>query len=67
MEGAAIERGEVIEMADGRCRVQSFTRPGITTPMIPVLPVQTDVDVQVGDHVYFFVFPDGHGAVLMTF
>ena len=61
--GAPIERGEVLEAAEGGYRVKSLTRPGVTTPPIPALLGDT---FSVGEKVYFFVFGDGHGGIIRT-
>lgn len=62
--GAAIERGEVAEASADGYRVRSMTREGITTPIIPAIG---DAEYAVGDRVYFFIFEDGHGAILTAF
>lgn len=60
--GASIERGRVETAQDGRYRVQSISRDGITTmPVAALLPGET---YEVGDLVYFFLFPDGDGLIL---
>lgn len=62
--GAAIERGIIAEACGGGYKVQSFTRDGIVTPAIPSV---SGAPLKVGDRVYFFVFDDGHGAILAAF
>lgn len=59
--GASIERGIVLCAEDGGWRVQSLTRPGITTPPLGVMGTE---DVEAGALVAFFLFGDGHGAIL---
>lgn len=70
--GAWIERG-IIDAVDGsRYRIKSICRDGVTTPWLEVLcvnPKLTDAEYKpteykTGDMVYFFMFPDGHGAIL---
>lgn len=58
--GASMERGIVLREEDGGWRVQSLTRPGITTPPLFALCGS----VQAGDLVAFFLFSDGQGAIL---
>ncbi|MDD3881888.1 MAG: hypothetical protein PHI27_06515 [Eubacteriales bacterium] len=61
--GACIERGAVVSVADGLYIVRSLTRDGIITPAIPAISGTYQAD----DTVYFFLFPDGHGAILAAF
>jgi hypothetical protein len=58
---AAIERGVVVSASEGGYRVQSYSRDGLITPAIPALTLDTYAQ---GDRVYFFLFDDGHGAIL---
>ena len=60
--GAAIERGIVKSAADGKYTVESLSRSGIITPPLSAL---YSGPVQVDDMVYFFLFDDGRGAILM--
>ena len=62
--GAAIERGRIISAEDDGYRVMSYSRGGITTPPLPAI---SDATYKVDDRVYFFVFSDGHGAILAAF
>lgn len=62
--GANIERGVITEIGDDGYKVQSYTRDGVITPAIPSTSGATH---KVGDRVYFFVFDDGHGAILAEF
>lgn len=62
--GATIERGIVAVACEDGCKVQSLTRDGITTPALPSV---SGTAYKVGDRVYFFVFDDGHGAILAKF
>ncbi len=62
--GATIERGVIIAAEASKYTVKSDTRYGITTPAIPFLG---DGSLQIGDRVYFFLFEDGHGAILAAF
>lgn len=59
--GAVLERGEVMEAANGKYRVESLTRIGITTPPLPALQ---GLSAQVGDRVYFYLFDDGTGILI---
>jgi hypothetical protein len=58
---AAIERGIVVSAPEGGYKVQSYSRDGLITPVIPALTQDTYAS---GDRVYFFLFDDGHGAIL---
>ena len=61
ISGAMIERGEVIGVGEEGYTVRSFTRYSITTPELK--PIDYSV-YSVGDIVYYFLFPDGDGAIL---
>ena len=63
MDGAMIERGEIISALTEGYKVKSFTRPGLITPMIPAITADPH---SVGDLVYFFLFTDGHGAIVAS-
>ena len=62
--GAIIERGIVEEVCENGYKVKSYARDGITTPAIPAA---SGAAYKAGDRVYFFVFDDGHGAILAAF
>lgn len=62
--GTNIERGQIVEAGEDGYKVASFTRNGITTPALSTIGGAT---YRVGDRVYFFVFDDGHGAILAAF
>ena len=62
--GATIERGFIAEVCEDGYRVKSYTRDGIMTP---ALPSASGAAYKAGDRVYFFVFDDGHGAILAAF
>ncbi len=62
--GAAIERGRIISAEDNKYSVMSYSRDGITTPPLPSIG---NAAYSIGDCVYFFMFPDGHGAILAAF
>lgn len=62
--GATIERGVIIAAEADKYTVKSDTRYGIITPAIPYLG---DGNLRTGDRVYFFMFEDGHGAILAAF
>lgn len=57
--GAMIERGIVSEKTDDGVIIRSITRYGIVTPVL-----DDATGAEVGDLVYFFMFPDGMGAVI---
>ena len=58
---AAVERGVVVSVQESGYKVQSYSRDGLTTPALPALSLDTYAE---GDKVYFFMFDDGHGAIL---
>ena len=60
--GALIERGVILSAEADGYRVESFARDGVITPPIPAI---NDTEYTVGDRVYFFLFDDGRGSVLM--
>ena len=62
--GTSIERGIIAEKYADGYKVQSLTRDGIVTPAIPSI---SGADYEVGDRVYYFVFDDGHGAIIAVF
>ena len=70
--GARIERGTIDEVSGKKYKVKSLSRDGVKTPWIEVLSIKPTLygDVYVpteyksGDMVYYFMFPDGHGAIL---
>ena len=69
--GARIERGEIKESRGTQHKVKSLDRDGIVTPFLSVLEIDPKIEAKytpteyaVGDMVYFFVFADGHGAIL---
>ena len=62
--GANIERGIIAEVCEAGYKVQSYTRYGIVTPAIQSV---SGAAYKVGARVYFFVFDDGHGAILAAF
>lgn len=62
--GASIERGQIAEVCAQGYKVASYTRNGIITPAIPAIG---GTPYAVGDRVYYFLFDDGHGAILTAF
>lgn len=60
--GAPIERGVIETIEDGRYRVASFTRNGITS--LPLKAMNEADTLSVGDRVYFFLFDDGDGLII---
>lgn len=59
--GAPLERGVIEEITDNRYRVTSIDRDGITSRPIKTI---SSGDLEIGDKVYFFLFPDGTGLIL---
>lgn len=59
--GAHMERGKVTEFAEGKYRLESISRPGITTP--PLSPIY-GLELEVGDMAFFCLFNDGTGIVI---
>ena len=62
--GATIERGVIAEACEDGYKIRSLTRDGIVTPALPSI---SGTAYRAGDRVYFFVFDDGHGAILAAF
>lgn len=62
--GTNIERGIIAEVCEQGYKVRSISRDGILTPEIPGISGAT---FSVGDRVYFFIFEDGHGAIIAAF
>ena len=58
---AMIERGAVVDDADGKYIVASLDREGIETPPLGAL---NDETYDAGDLVYFFMFDDGTGKII---
>lgn len=63
---ARIERGKIRTAEDGVYTVESYGRPGLVTPGIPAMIAGMN-PFSVGENVYFFLFGDGHGAVIGRF
>lgn len=59
-KGAQIERGIVVAARDSQYSVKSYTRPGIITPLMK----SSVSGLEVGNQVYFFMFPDGDGLII---
>lgn len=59
--GAAIERGRIYAHTEEGYAVESFDRPGLITPP---LRAADGASFAQRDCVYFFMFDDGHGAIL---
>ncbi len=59
--GAMLERGRVTEVREGKYRIASLDRRGITTPLLPALHM---AEAQAGDMVLFCMFDDGSGMVI---
>ena len=65
-DAAQIERGVVISASSGLYKVQSYGRDGLITPEIPALTGGGE-PYTVNEKIYFFLFGDGHGAILGRF
>ncbi len=63
-DGAMVERGQVVSVDSGKYTVRSYGRDGLVTPGIPAI---TGGPYTVNQKVYFFMFQDGHGAVIGAF
>lgn len=59
--GALIERGEVLTAEDAAYTVKSYDRDGVVTPPIPAID---NVNPDVGNRVFFFMFNDGSGRII---
>ena len=64
MQGALIERGVIESVGEKGYRVKSLTRYPIVTPEIAAIGDNMITMYDVGDIVYFFMFPDGNGMIL---
>lgn len=70
--GAIIERGKVKEKKEGKYVIESTDRAGVITPPLDVTKHVLLKDemyakpekFEVGDKVYFFMFPDGTGRII---
>ena len=64
--GAAIETGKLKEKAGDKWRVESYSRRGVVTPPLRVLPLQAEITegYAAGDEVFFALMPDGNGVIL---
>lgn len=60
-QGAYLERGYVADAKEGKYRIASYDRHGITTP--PLGSFHDDT-FSIGDKVIFVLFPDGSGKIL---
>lgn len=58
--GAVIERGVIRDAGEDGCLVESIDRYGIRAR----IPAIGSGEYSVNDQVYFFLFPDGTGAVI---
>ena len=65
-DAAQIERGVIISADSGTYTVRSYGRDGLITPGIPALAGGGE-PYAVNEKVYFFLFEDGHGAILGRF
>ena len=63
---AFVERGVVVAEENGLYTVESYGRAGLVTPGIPALIANT-APFSPGEKVYFFLYGDGHGAILGRF
>lgn len=60
--GTRIERGIIIEVCSDGYKVESYSRDGMITLSLPA-----DQELEAGNWVYFFVFPDGRGKIIGKF
>lgn len=60
--GAALERGVIEKIENGKYRVSSLTRDGIAS--MPIKSINETDTYSIGDKVYFFLFDDGDGLIL---
>lgn len=63
---AFVERGKITAEKDGLYKVESYGRAGLVTPWIPAMAASM-MPFDIGEKVYFFLFDDGHGAVIGRF
>lgn len=61
LHGAALERGRVAKIENGKYRVESLDRPGLKSTAIKVFSGETLTE---GDSVFFYLFADGDGIIL---
>ena len=61
MYGTVVERGKIITASGGLYTVSSYDRDGVETPPITAF---LNLEYQVGDQVYFFLFSDGSGRII---
>ena len=64
--GARVELGKLKEKKGKKWRVESFTRKGIITPPLTVLPLDSAITdaYQAKDKVFYAMVDDGTGVVL---
>lgn len=61
MHGAALERGRVVNIENGKYRVESLDRPGLSSTPMKIFSGET---LTKGDSVFFYLFADGDGIIL---
>lgn len=61
LHGAALERGRVTKIENGKYRVESLDRPGLKSTAMKVFSGETLTE---GDSVFFYLFADGDGIIL---
>ena len=59
--GAPVERGIITNQSQDGYTIDSRSRDGVSTPALH--PID-NANYKAGDLVYFFLFDDGHGAIL---
>lgn len=64
--GAKVELGKLKEKKGKKWRVESYSRKGIITPPLTVMPLETAITdaYQAGDKVFYAMECDGTGVVL---
>lgn len=64
--GARVELGKLKEKKGKKWRVESYTRKGIITPPLTVLPLDSAITdaYQAKDKVFYAMADDGTGVVL---
>lgn len=60
--GSTLERGVIEKIENGKYRVSSLTRDGISS--MPIKSANETDTYSIGDTVYFFLFNDGDGLIL---
>lgn len=65
VRAVGFERGVIDAKKEGPLyRVRSLTREGVITRWIQAIPQHEDMEFEIGDKAYFFMFDDGRGMIL---